>query len=322
MPRAAAIGIDVDSLRFYRAIHGLPPGELEDDPIYRVAMPRFFELLDEARVPATLFLIGEDAARRPEAFAGAAATGCEVASHSFAHDYRLTQRSPEAIAADLRQAHAALLPLAPNGRLEGFRAPGYNVTGALLREVAALGYRYDSSLLPAPAYYLARAGAIAAYGLLGRPSASLRGRFAHWIGPLAPYRVRPEAPERPDPEGELLELPMACEPLTRAPLIGTSWVLLPPVLRLRLLRSALDRLPFFNFELHAIDLLEASDPGVPRELAAAQRDLRIPFREKRTALGGLFSTLREAREVVTLAGYCRRGDLGGAEGLASGALPG
>ena len=52
MATSAAITIDVDSLRFYREIHGLPDGPDEDDPIYTIAMPRFWELIEEASVPA------------------------------------------------------------------------------------------------------------------------------------------------------------------------------------------------------------------------------------------------------------------------------
>ncbi len=308
----AAITIDVDSLHFYRAIHGLrstgvnPSGDLAArEPIYHTALPRFFELLDEVGVPATLFLIGKDAARYPEAFRGA--EGCEIANHSHAHDYRLSTYDEATIEADLARAEDALSPLLGGPRDEreaervvGFRAPGYNVSPALLNVLVRRGYTYDSSLLPAPAYWAARAGAIGRYAWLGRPSASIVGHPLQFAGPLRPYRFQPAAAWRPTDRG-LVEIPMAVTPWSRLPLIGTSWVMLPPWLRDRLLSQALRLLPVFNFEMHAIDLLDATDADIPPDLSAAQPDLRVPYRHKREAFQSLFRRMADARRVTTLA---------------------
>ena len=176
MTPTSAIGLDVDSLRFYREIHGLPPDDaasLDRDPIYTVALERFAGLLDEASVRATLFLVGEDAPHHAERFAFVKTSSSEIASHSHAHDYRLSQRSSAAIADDLRRADAALVPLNGGHPLSGFRAPGYNVSPALIEAVVARGYRYDSSLLPSPLYWIARGATIASYRALGRRSRSL-----------------------------------------------------------------------------------------------------------------------------------------------------
>lgn len=297
----AAITIDVDSLRLYRAIHGQAASEDADDPIYTVALGRFFELLERHRLPATLFLVGADAPRYADRFARARALGCEIASHSFAHDYRLSVRSPEVIADDLARADAALEPL-NGGPIRGFRAPGYNVTPALLEAVRARGHRYDSSLLPAPAYFAARAAAIAGYKLLERPSASLVGDPRQFLGPIdGPYPMRPEAPWRPADGGPLVELPMAVEPLTRSPLIGTTWTTLPFALARAWLASAHRRLTCLVFELHAIDLLDASDHPALVPLAESQRDVRVPVAEKMRRFDALFRFFAGERTVRTLA---------------------
>jgi peptidoglycan-N-acetylglucosamine deacetylase len=296
---SAAITIDVDSLRFYREIHGLPPGELEEDPIYRIAMPRFFELLEELNLPATLFLIGEDALAHREAFAPVRKLGCEIASHSFAHDYRMIEKSKSEIDRDLARAEEALAPLS-NGPIEGFRAPGYNVSPELLECVVARGYTYDSSLLPSPAYWAGRAVAIARYSLARRPSRSLVGRPLAFTGPLAPYRTTPIRPWKKSERGALLEIPIACEPSSRLPLIGTIWTTMPRRARDALLDRALRKLSCINFEMHGIDLLDRSDRGVSSDLANAQLDLRTNAVEKRAAFRDLFRRLREQTDVVTL----------------------
>jgi len=294
----AAITLDVDSLRLYHDIHGLSGPAPGADPVYTHAMPRFWDALGHD--PATLFLIGADAPAYPRAFAPVAETGSEIASHSFSHDYRLSQRDAEAIATDLEQAEAALTPLAGGSRPVGFRAPGYNVSPRLLQILLDRGYRYDSSLLPAPAYFGARAAALAWYRLRGRASRSLRGDPRAFAGPRAPYRTEPARYWRSMPAGRLREIPMAVEPTTRLPLIGTSWVLWPEALRNRLLDRALATGTPFVFELHAIDFLDPGDPGVDPHLCRHQPDLRRRADAKQKALRDLFRRLAAQTDRVTL----------------------
>lgn len=299
----AAITIDVDSLRLYHEIHGLTPPPPGQDPIYTHALPRFWELMDGA--PATLFLVGADAPAYGDAFAPVMATGSEVASHSFAHDYRLTQRSRAAVHDDLAAAEAALAPLAGGARPVGFRAPGYNVSPVLLEVLLERGYRYDSSLLPAPYYYGARAAALAWYRARKRPSRSLAGDPRAFAGPVRPYFTRPERYWRSIPDGSLRELPIAVEPRTRLPIIGTSWVLWPEGFRDRLLDLTLRRGLPFVFEMHAIDLLDTTDPGVTPPLARAQPDLRKPAAAKWRALAQLVRRLGDTRPVQPLRDWSR-----------------
>jgi hypothetical protein len=297
----AAITIDVDSLRFYREIHALAPID-GDDPIYSIAMPRFFELLDEAGIPATLFLIGEDAAHHLDALSPARKLGCEIASHTFSHDYRVTEKSRDEIDRDLALAEKALAPL---GKVEGFRAPGYNVSPELLECVVARGYAYDSSLLPAPAYWAARAVMIGRYAFGRRRSRSMVGDPRAFSGPVAPYHTTPDRPWKRIDSGPLLELPVSCEPTTRVPLLGTWWTMLPERVRDGLLDRALRKLPCINFEMHPIDLLDRSDAGVPEDLGSMQPDLRIGREKKRRAFRALFQRLRASADVMTLRAIAR-----------------
>ena len=81
--RLAAFTIDVDSLRHYYDIHGLPQPTSAIDPIYTIAMPRFWELIKEFGIPATLFLIGKDAPEYAEYFSPVA-TGEKYSAYSGA----------------------------------------------------------------------------------------------------------------------------------------------------------------------------------------------------------------------------------------------
>jgi len=299
--KRASITIDVDSIRHYRAIHGLEERSDEEDPIYTIALPRFWALIEELEIPATLFLIGADAPAYPAAFEPVMKTKSEVANHSFSHDYRLLQKPRTQIAEDLRQADEVLRELNGGRPLKGFRAPGYNFNADLLKCVDELEYSYDSSVLPSPIYFGARWAIIQAYQGLGRPSNSLVGSFKQFRAPLTPYRVAPDSPYSPNDQGRLLELPIACLPWARVPLIGTSLTTLPNTLQNRFVQYALNRLPFFNFEMHGIDLLDSSDHPTLAELSEHQRDLKIPAQSKIARHRNLFQALKAQSQISTLA---------------------
>jgi len=56
----------------------------------------------------------------------------------------------------------------------------------------------------------------------------------------------------------------------------------------------------FNFELHALDLLDQED-GVPAELAKRQRDLEVRWSKKKSRLEEMLKQLQQDRELMTLA---------------------
>jgi peptidoglycan-N-acetylglucosamine deacetylase len=92
----------------------------------------------------------------------------------------------------------------------------------------------------------------------------------------------------------------------RSPAIGTNLLLAPVPLRASWLESMRHR-PFFNFELHGIDLIDAEGDGIPSQLVARQPDLRATLSTKQRALSATldrlaldfrFVTLRETAQVV------------------------
>lgn len=304
--RLSALSVDLDSLPHYCRIQGLPESLLDErarSVVARVAIPRLLELFEKNRAPATFFVIGQDVALpgMPAALRTAIAAGVELASHSFSHDYALSRRSVREIEADLVECEGALMDVGAVAR--GFRAPGYTLTPALLQAVAARGYEYDSSTFPATPYYLAKGTVMGALAAAGRPSRAILDSPRVLLAPRTPYRPSLSAPySRGD--AALVELPMAVAPLTRVPFIGTfatsaPWVLVEAVFR------SLRRDVLFNFELHAIDVLDSSD-GIPPELVRQQRDLQVPARVKLERLGKLFAWLGEDRERVTVLDAARK----------------
>ncbi|HWT86015.1 MAG TPA: polysaccharide deacetylase family protein [Myxococcales bacterium] len=268
-----SVSVDLDGLGCYAAIHGL--SLRLDGPAQRavpeVAVQRFCELFEALGVRATFFVIGRDAGIAPARLRAAAGAGHEIASHSYAHDYALSRRTREEIAQDLALAERAIED-ACGSRPRGFRAPGYTLSPELLDAVRERAYAYDSSLLPSPPYYAAKAAALAVYALRGRRSQSILGGLRQLFAPRGPHRRR-----------GVRELPVATLPGLRAPVIGTTVLPFPWLARRAFAGGHL------NLELHGIDALDATD--VPQEIAAAQPGLRMRAAEKLRRLRRVLETL-------------------------------
>jgi peptidoglycan-N-acetylglucosamine deacetylase len=300
--RLASISVDLDSLGHYCRIQGLPESILDERArslVWATAIPRYLELFSSVRTPATFFVIASDLLNTSlaPALKMSALAGIELANHSFSHDYALSRRSRVEIEADLRKAHHTIASHTGTAPV-GFRAPGYTLSPAMLQAVAALGYRYDSSTFPAAPYWLAKASVMTTLSALGRPSRAILDSPSVLFAPRVPYRPSLEAPYRRG-DAPLVEFPMAVTPLGRVPFIGTFATTMPwPVVEMTFRRLRHDR--HVNFELHAIDVLDATD-GIPDALARQQRDVGVSVREKLTRLRRLFTWLGDDRERVTLA---------------------
>ncbi len=297
----ASISIDLDALEHYHRIHGLPERPPAEDPVYGKAVERFGELCDRLGVRGTAFCVGLNLAdaRAAAAVRRLAEAGHELANHSLSHDYALARRRPAEIAAEI-EGGASAIAAAGGTRPVGFRAPGYTLSPALVGALAAQGYRYDSSAFPALPYYLGKAAVMGALALTRRPSEAILDRPRVLAAPRRPYRPRPDEPYA---RGELplLELPVATG-LLGFPLTGT-FVTTLPAWALRLARAGTARRPLLAFELHGVDLLDASDASPA--LAARQRDLRVPAAEKARRLERFVRALGD-REWLTLAAAAER----------------
>lgn len=305
--RLLSISIDVDPVPCYYRIHGLGPAPDElRDVVMRRCVPRFAELFARRGLPATFFLVGEDLdigalggrARAARALcADLVAAGHELGNHSHTHPYELARLPADVVAREIAACDAALREVARRPTA-GFRAPGYDLSPAMLAELARLGYAYDSSVFPAPGYYAAKAAVMAALATAGRPSGAVMTDPRHLLAPADPYRPSMTSPWRRG-QAPVVELPIAVTPWTRAWAIGTSLLLAPPWLRTRVVKAMAGR-RFFNLELHGIDLCDADLDGIPGELVARQPDLRRPLAAKLAALDAVLDQALATFEPVLL----------------------
>lgn len=301
--------MDLDAIACYHRIHALsaPVPPQARFAVLRACLPRFAELFGRHGVKATFFVVGQDLNEDEDGraiLARLAREGHELASHSHTHPYDLVRLPPARIEEEITRAHEAIGEVAGVAPV-GFRAPGYEINGPVVRALEGLGYLYDSSAFPSVPYYAAKALVMGAMKALGRTSGSILGSPRVLLAPIKPYRPSRENPYARG-DARLLELPVTVTPALRIPVIGTAIVTVPETLRARLVASALTT-AHFNFELHGIDLCDAAADGVAPALVAKQPDLRVPLARKLAALdatltqcrnaGARFVTLREAAAI-------------------------
>lgn len=306
-----AVSIDLDGIACYYRIHGLgtSPAELEHTILER-ALPRAAALFAEHGLRVTWFVIGRDAdgdsllpdraARAGNAarLAELATRGDELGNHSYSHPYDMARLASDAIDGEIENCDRVLRAIT-GVPTKGFRAPGYDVAPAMLDSLARLGYRYDSSIFPAPGYYAAKAAVMTALSVIGRPSGAVMTNPRALAAPTEPYRPSMTAPWKRG-QAPIVELPIAVTPWTRLPAIGTTLLVAPEWARTRLL-DAMAKRRFFNFELHGIDFADAEKDGIPGELVDRQPDLRLPIDQKLERMAQILSTLRQRWDFATLA---------------------
>ncbi|HSD86364.1 MAG TPA: polysaccharide deacetylase family protein [Kofleriaceae bacterium] len=308
-----AVSIDLDGLGCYYRIHGLgtPPAELEHVILER-ALPRAANLFAQRQLHVTWFVIGRDAdgnstladrttrAGNAQRLRTLADRGDELGNHSYSHPYDLARLAPNTIDTEIASCDRVLRDILGSGRApRGFRAPGYDVAPAMLDTLARLGYRYDSSVFPAPGYYAAKAVVMTALAAMGRPSGAVLTNPKALAAPADPYRPSMTAPWRRG-QAPLVELPIAVTPWTRMPAIGTTMLVAPSWARERML-DAMGRRRFFNLELHGIDFADADKDGIPGELVDRQPDLRIGIDDKLATLDRLLDAIGTRWSFATLA---------------------
>jgi hypothetical protein len=299
--RRTLISVDLDDLACYHAIHGLaPPSDQQSRIVIERCLPRFLTLFEELGVRATFFVIGRDLSRDLAA-GGCGATllrravtdGHELANHSYSHAYDLASWPRQRIADDLKACDSMLRQLGATPA--GFRAPGYTHNVEVLSEVAALGYRYDSSALPSPPYYVAKLGIIACMALHKRRSCSTARGCRSFFGAKFPRYMKRYG---------IWEIPMSVSSFLRLPLIGTM-LLAGPEPFAGLLRETAVNQSYFHLELHGLDLADSEDGNNPgdgygRELMSLQPELRVPLSLRLERLRYLLTTRRNAKPIVSI----------------------
>lgn len=214
MTRYASLSLDLDNLWSYMKTHG-DEGWQSFPSYFDKVVPRFLEVLDQADVKITVFVVGQDAALEENhaALRSIVEAGHEIGNHSFHHEPWLHLYSPEELSTELGRAEDAIQS-ATGVKPQGFRGPGYSLSEEVLRELNRRGYAYDCSTFPtvigplARAYYFAKARLGAAQK---EKRKSLFGGMSDGFRPLKEYRWDLG-------NAHMLEIPVTTMPFSRVPI--------------------------------------------------------------------------------------------------------
>lgn len=257
--------VDVDGLWAVRACYGRDEaGTFHVDPCWEEGLPRLAGIFNRASIPASFFIVGRDLElkNKRRMARGLLRNGFELANHSYTHRIGLTTQPLGIIHREIRRTDRSLRRIGASP--VGFRSPGYDIDGRVLRAVRQIGYLYDASVLPTPWVPLLRV----ADAWLSRKLPGGKRQFGRWVyaraprQPYFPLRYRIRKPARDPMEQRLVEFPVSVTPGLRLPLTASALL----GCSRNQLRDLFERLARKNrpvlLLLHAIDGTDCSRPIV------------------------------------------------------------
>jgi len=274
------VHVDLDGLWAIRECYGLPGNDfLVHDPIYEQGVANFLALFERFKIQATFFVAGRDAdvPEKQEQLRDIVRRGHEIGNHSYSHQIGFSRLGRTEIRAELERSQEAV-QRAVGTTPVGFRAPGYDVSPVLLRELIDLGFRYDSSLLPT--FFGPGLRMIARY-LSGSLIAKRTqyGRLVYGRAPLQPYRININRPWREDIRSPLVEIPITTSPLLRLPFHGSVAITLGIKHVERIVAALIRRRLPITYVFHGIDLVDLRGINVVGKQKGG-RFFNVPFDEK------------------------------------------
>jgi peptidoglycan/xylan/chitin deacetylase (PgdA/CDA1 family) len=297
------IQVDVDELWVYYESIGQPAPAGLAARVFEEGIPRLLALFAAYGIRATFFVCGRDLPAQAGWLREMVRQGHEVANHSTWHRTGFARLKREEKRADIATTHV-LIEAACGRAPVGFKSPGFSFAADQLGVLAELGYRYDSSILPAPYAPLLRSLQRALSG--GHVDPSHYGRALHGLAPLHPYHPDPAKPHRRHrpiyqstnlPIYHLLEAPITTMPILRLPMHSTFVLTAGQALFDAGLTLAKARRVPINYLLHAADVIDA----VPDPALASYRFLATPWSAKQPLYEHMLRQLSRAYELAPTA---------------------
>lgn len=210
----ASLSLDLDNQWAYLKVHG--DEAWKTFPSYLdVAVPRILQFLAARKLSITFFVVGQDAVleKNQAAIFSLAASGHEIANHSFSHEPWLQRCCEEEIEREVARTEEAIEQVSGCHPV-GFRGPGFSLSETLLKVLKRRGYEYDASTLPTFVGPLARAYFFATTQLSEEQKKErdqIFGGFSEGLRPVKPYLWSLG-------QESLVEIPVTTFPLLKVPI--------------------------------------------------------------------------------------------------------
>ncbi len=300
--------VDVDGLWAVRACYQREENDtFQDDPCWREGVTLLSNLFQKYGIPASFFIVGRDLEvdeKRREA-RKLLHHGFELGNHTYNHFLGLTLKPSGYILREIQETDRALRSFGavPNG----FRSPGYDVDGRVLRIARRCGYQYDCSLLPtywAPVLRIMDAFISRKWNSKKRQF----GRFSYGKAPRQPYFPRPHKIRKPlrMPETrDILEIPVGVTRGKRLPLTASALFRLNRREKYEVFeRLGEKKLPVLLL-LHAIDGTDCRQPIVFDNRRPSLAGFQLSAREKEKHLQEILEAFSDNFHVTLSGDYAR-----------------
>ena len=140
----------------------------------RTAMPRILDILDRYNIKSSFYIPGWVAEHYPDLVKDVAQRGHEVAHHGYIHEPPATLTPEQEW--DVLEKGISILKETSGARPLGYRSPSWELSQHSLEYLAALGFKYDTSLMGDDAPYR-----------LETPKGPLVELPIHWLLDDAPH---------------------------------------------------------------------------------------------------------------------------------------
>lgn len=219
MKPLACIQVDLDGLNSTLDCYGYSLADNEKDPAYEEGVPILLNLLKEAGLPATFFLIGKDAAKEPHLriLERLVADNHELANHTMNHPLDFAELPMPQRIAEIEGCQEIIRQLTGHPP-SGFRAPGYAISSDTLLTLKRMNYLYDASVFPCLHTSLIRL-----WQKCTSHAVDYRQKYGYWkngFSPTHPYHPHPEKVWKIGKD-TLPEIPISVHPLFRLPFHGS-----------------------------------------------------------------------------------------------------
>ncbi len=296
----ASLSLDLDNQWSYMKTHG-DEGWETFPSYFNLLVPRVVELLHQANLRITFFIVGQDAALEKNHAALRLITdaGHDVGNHSFRHEPWLHLYSEDELEQEIAAAEK-YIELATGRRPNCFRGPGFSLSRTVLKVLTRRGYICDASTFPtfmgpfARMYYF-MTSKLDKSELAQRDQ--LFGKMQDGLRPLKPYRIQTEA-------GSLIEIPVTTMPWIKIP-IHVSYLLylsvFSPLLAMLYFRMAIAMCKLTGVQLslllHPLDFM-GGDDNLP-EMAFFPA-MNLPAARKLKFMRQIFQILNDHFTIVTM----------------------
>lgn len=293
MSEIAAITFDMDDLDVMAEGYGIK--EPFHPAVYRYAIHRILDLLDEANVKATFFVIANKALTREarQRVREVVDRGHEIANHSLRHENLLGKTQQETYC-DTDESTRILSDIIGK-QIIGYRGPSLTFNKYHPDILMEMGYKYDSSVNPTNFFILE-------WLYLSLVNPSIRNMpktfyVQHGFARSKPYFVSHQSLFKSCATGPLVELPISNARFLRLPFYPTLHFMFPflyPCFKNLFLTN-----PYLIFHAHALDFLDLDSDRIP-DAFKRHPSLRLPLKNRMHYFRTAFSDMKfRDRRVVT-----------------------